>query len=268
MSTTTGDPVQLQNAILNIALNARDAMPDGGILSFKTELVSVDDHFVSSHHDDIRPGPYIRISVTDTGSGIEKEVQEHIFEPFYTTKEVGKGTGMGLASVYGTVKNHKGAIGVYSEPGVGTEIKIYLPLTSGGTLIPHAAPARVVRGNANILVVDDDPVLQEFAEEMLIQIGYKVHVCHHGREAVEYYQTHHAEIDLVILDMIMPVMNGKDAAIAMHQINPGVRILLSSGYSLNEEAQRLLDQGIAQGFIGKPYRRSELVNTINEVLAD
>lgn len=266
-SAVLGDPNQIQNAILNLAVNARDAMPEGGELVFETDIITLDEAFCRDHHGEISPGAFLRLTVTDSGCGMSGEVKKHLFEPFFTTKEPGKGTGMGLASVYGTVRNHHGLISVHSEEGRGTSVRIDLPLAPDPAReldAPHAAsPAR---GSARILLVDDDETVRAMAPEMLRDLGYRVTTCVDGREAVDYYRAHRNEVDLVILDMVMPEMGGRDAFVAMRQINPQVRAILSSGYSLNGEAQSILDEGVL-GFIGKPYRHAELSTAVEEALA-
>ncbi len=267
-SITLGDPSQLKSAILNLAINARDAMPDGGELSFLTEVVELNEEFYKKDPYNIEPGKYLVVNVTDTGIGMNKETKSHIFEPFFTTKEKGKGTGLGLAAVYGTVKNHKGMINVYSEEGSGTTFKVYLPFTAGilkektEIIRSKAIPVNI---SANILLVDDEEGLRTVGEKILLNIGCKVSLCKDGKEAVKFYKKYWRKIDLVILDMIMPEMNGRDAFIAMQKINPGIKALLTSGYSLNGEAQAILDKGV-KDFLQKPFKQEELLRKIVEVL--
>ena len=266
-ATIMGDPNQIQNALLNLALNARDAMPQGGELTFETDALTFNEADCREHHQEISPGPFLRITVIDSGFGMSDEVKKHLFEPFFTTKEPGKGTGMGLASVYGTVRNHHGTISIESDEGHGTTVRLCLPLA------PYAAKesgerydATPARGTARVLLVDDEETVRTMAPEMLRDLGYSVVTCCNGREAVEYYRAHSREVDLVILDMVMPEMGGRDAFIAMRKINPKVRALLSSGYSLDGEAQDILDEGVL-AFIGKPYRHNELSEAVAEALA-
>jgi nitrogen-specific signal transduction histidine kinase len=265
-SVVMGDPSQLQNALLNVALNARDAMPQGGELTFETDVTTLDEGYCRNNPYEIAPGQYLRISVTDRGCGMTDEVKKHLFEPFFTTKQPGQGTGMGLASVYGTVQNHHGAINVYSEVGHGTTIRICLPLApEAAAPTPSTDDPAPARGTARILVVDDERSVREMAAELLRSFGYVVAICADGREAVEYYQANVSQVDLVILDMVMPEMGGRDTFLAMRRINPQVRALLSSGYSLNGEAQGILNEGVL-GFIGKPYCRAELSRSVAETL--
>lgn len=267
-STVMGDPTQIENALMNLALNARDAMPEGGDLIFSTDVVEFDATYVAQHKYKIDPGQYLMVSVSDTGSGMSEEVRDHIFEPFFTTKGPGKGTGLGLASVYGIAKNHKGSIECYSEPGHGTVMKVYLPLAANEA---QQQPARLVAeiqpGTGSILLVDDEHMIREMAGQMLRGLGYRVHTCQDGQEAVEHFQQHYADIDLVILDMIMPRLNGREAFLKMREIDPGVRALLASGFSADGEAQEVLKLGI-RGFVQKPFRMAELSARIRGALAD
>ena len=267
--TITGDPAQIQNAFLNIALNARDAMPDGSMLQFKTELMDLDNNYYDVKKFVISAGRYVRISISDTGTGINTETRSHLFEPFFTTKEKGKGTGMGLPAVYGIIKNHKGAINIYSEPERGTTVRIYLPASK--TPVGNereGAPAAPAQGRKlSILFVDDEDMIQEIAQEMLQGFGHSVHVCDNGQSAVEYYKQYWKSIDLVILDIIMPHMGGKAAFSALRQINPAAKVLLSSGFSINEEAQSIIDQG-ALGFIQKPFSSAQIAKAIQETMGE
>lgn len=265
-ATTIGDPSQLENVILNIALNARDAMPKGGELVFETDIVELDEDFCKGHANELLPGSYLKISVTDSGCGMDPETQKHIFEPFYTTKGVGKGTGMGLASVYGTVRNHKGAISVHSEAGRGTTFRIHLPLAEEAGNEQDASGRNVpVTGTARILLVDDEEMVRDLAADMLRVLGYTVTQCNNGKEAVEYYKKSWQHMDLVILDMVMPELGGRDTFIAMRNINPHVRAILSSGYSINDEAQAILDEGV-MAFVEKPFELAEFSEKVAQVL--
>ncbi len=260
-----GDPAQLQNALLNLALNARDAMPAGGELNFATERVQLDEAYCAGHPYEIQPGDYLCVSVTDTGSGIAPEVRAHLFEPFFTTKEVGKGTGMGLAAVYGTVKSHGGSISVYSEIGRGSTFRLYLPAAVAEASEAEPAEAEPILSGGRLLVVDDEDRMREITVEILAAAGFSVHACVNGREAVDYYRTHWAEVDLVVLDMVMPELSGPDAFRQLREINPAVRILIATGFSLSAETEGLLAQG-ACGFIQKPFRRELLLRKVAECL--
>ncbi|MHC4871786.1 MAG: PAS domain-containing hybrid sensor histidine kinase/response regulator [Planctomycetota bacterium] len=265
-SITVGDPNQLQNVLLNIALNARDAMPDGGELIFETDIARLDEDLYKVSSFELKDSYYLKISVTDNGCGMDKETQSHIFEPFFTSKEVGQGTGMGLASAYGTIRNHNGAISVYSEVGLGSTFKIYLPVSDELFIERDECTQKAaIRGTAHILLVDDEEIFRNVAQDVLFELGYKVTLCNNGKEAVEFYNKSWQDIDLVILDMVMPVMNGREAFNEMVKINPDIRAILSSGYSINGEAQSILDEGV-MAFVGKPFEMSELSEKIAYVL--
>ena len=264
MDVVAGDPSQLQNALLNLAVNARDAMAAGGDLVFETENVELDKDFNGKLSDEIPPGNYLKISVSDTGCGMSDEVKSHLFEPFFTTKPVGKGTGLGLASVYGAVKSHKGAIDVYSETGHGSTFKLYLPIAEQPAAerkkedSPLASRQMRAVKNLRVLLVEDEEILRIMFGDMLCSCGIEYIEAENGRKAVDVYQQQWQNIDLVMLDMIMPEMDGPDAFRAMKKINPNVKVLLSTGFSLNSEVQAVLDEGVA-GFIQKPFTRRELI---------
>jgi PAS domain S-box-containing protein len=251
----SGDPSQIQNALLNLGLNARDAMIGGGTLTFETSIVNADSS-----------GRRLRIAVSDTGSGISDEIREHLFEPFFTTKSIGKGTGMGLASVYGTVERHAGMIRVDGAEGVGTTFIIYLPLAEQAVPEPAAPePPRPAAASAlRILVVDDEEDLRSMIPRMLQRANHQATAVADGREAVDLYSRRWREFDLVMLDMMMPGISGRDTFRALRAINPGVRVLLSSGYSIDGDAREILDDG-AEGFIQKPFTTSELEEAIAEI---
>lgn len=263
----TGDPPQLQNALLNLGLNARDAMQNGGTLTYETEDVYIEASMKKVQMMDITEGRYVIISVSDTGAGMSDTVKAHLFEPFFTTKDSGKGTGMGLASVYGTVKNHSGSISVYSEEGYGSTFKIYLPVsgdfdTDSGILQnedkPDIPPQR-------ILVVDDEDVVRNVLSEMLIDMGHSVIEAVNGADGLSIYREKWRYIDIVIIDMIMPEMNGRDAFAEMKKVNPDIKAILSSGFSLDGASQSMMAEGV-RGFVHKPYRQNELITTISEIL--
>jgi signal transduction histidine kinase/uncharacterized membrane protein len=265
-----GDPSQIENALLNLALNARDAMPEGGDLVFHTERVTIGaDEVVSiSGKYHINPGTFILISVVDTGMGMNEETKTRLFEPFFTTKEVGKGTGLGLASVYGCIKNHNGYIEVDSSVGQGTTVRIYFPAALG----PAETPARteektgpVVKGKGHILVIDDEDIVRSIIREMLSDLGYSVALCGNGEDAIEYYRRHQPEIDLVIIDMIMPKMGGFDCLRHLKKFNPDIKAIISTGYSMAEDTQQIMTWGIA-GFIQKPFDAGELSKAISDAL--
>ena len=262
-----GDPSQLQGALLNLSLNARDAMPDGGTLTFETALAGVAGRTCEFCRHEVLHGRHLRITVGDTGCGMDEETRKHLFEPFFTTKPIGKGTGMGLASVYGTVKSHGGSIRVDSAKGLGTRVTICLPLADAAR--PDAIPAEPGTPRSGrplrILVVDDEEELRCMIPRMLAAGGHETVAVANGAEAVELYSKRWREIDLVILDMMMPGMSGSDTFHALKAVQPGVRVLLSSGYSIDGTAREILGEG-AVGFLQKPFLVAELEGAIARVI--
>lgn len=267
-SITNGDPTQIQNALLNIALNARDAMPNGGTLTFETKIIELDESLCNISIEKIKPGKYIEISIADSGIGMTEEIQKKIFEPFFTTKEEGKGTGMGLSAVYGTIKNHNGAIDVCSEIDKGTIIKICLPLATSISENDIDSVSETVTFNQKLklLLVDDEDMVRESGKAMLEMKGHSVTLCEDGLEAVEFYKENWRDIEIVILDMVMPILGGIETFHAMKEINPNVKVLLASGYSITGDAQILLDEG-AKGFIQKPFTFEELTKSIAKIFS-
>ncbi|MBN1493976.1 MAG: PAS domain S-box protein [Candidatus Omnitrophica bacterium] len=264
---TTGDPAQLQNAILNIALNARDAMLHGGTITFSTANREFTDADIESKSFSAPPGKYIEVAISDTGIGIESHIRDHIFEPFFTTKPVGKGIGMGLAAVYGTIEDHNGIIRVDTVPERGTTFTLFLPVTpvENGEELP-ADPSTVITGTGTILFVDDDVAVRKSTKEMLMNLGYTTEVCADGEEAVEYYRKHAASIDLVLLDMIMPKMDGWEVFYALKKINPAVKVLFATGYTISDTTEDLV-RGGALGVIQKPFKLHDLSNSIAQALS-
>lgn len=259
-----GDPALLQNALLNLGVNARDAMPDGGIITFATANVEVEDHVCTVGGFEVEPGSYIEISVSDTGSGMSKEVIQHIFEPFYTTKEIGKGTGLGLAAVYGTVADHHGCINIYSEPGMGSVFKLYLPI-SGEWRSEAVKPEEQLQGSGGVLLVDDEDLLRTVGRELLEELGYRVYLADNGEQALSVYEAEREHISLVIMDVIMPVMGGKEALQRLKSINPDVRVLMSSGFHQDQPNESFVSLG-AKGFIQKPYGKQDLSRAVKEAI--
>jgi signal transduction histidine kinase/CheY-like chemotaxis protein len=251
-STIMGDRNQLQNALTNLAVNAEDAMPDGGDLIFSTEVVGLSRSDPSRGAFIIAPGNYLRVRVADTGTGMDEATLAKAFEPFFTTKEKGKGTGLGLPSVYGTIKSHNGYIELTSKPGTGTRAEIHLPLTRDIEQRVNEATMEISKGNGVVLFADDEPLVREMAAEMVADLGYSVVTKPDGREALDYYRAHADTIDVVILDIIMPHLGGYDCFMAIKALNPGVKVLACSGYVVNNEANKMLENG-ALGFIQKPF---------------
>jgi len=259
-----GDPVQVQQIILNLALNARDAMPDGGTLTLKTEDRMLGEH-TCRHHRGAVPGRFIIVTVSDTGHGIPEKILGRIFEPFFTTKGPGLGTGMGLATAYGIVENHGGWFEVDSRVDEGTTFRIFLPATDRSVAETPPGNRAAAPGMGRILVVDDEEIVRDVATEFLTHLGYQVVTASDGREAVDYYTSHADEIDLVIVDMIMPRMGGRDCFLALKALNPSIRAILSSGYGFNVAAQEMIEAGMLS-FVQKPYDLLEFSEAITSAL--
>ncbi len=259
------DKSQIQLILMNLATNARDAMPKGGLLTIETDTTEMADSFVSAHGS-ANPGTYAVISVTDSGIGMDADTQQKIFDPFFTTKEVGRGTGLGMAIIYGIVKQHRGYITVYSEPGTGTTFRIYIPVHHEQIVEPAKPllPAPVLSGTETILLAEDDVILQNFFKKFLTEYGYRVVVAKNGEEAVSTFAERKEEIQLVILDMIMPKMSGRDVFEAVQKIKPGTKVIFSSGYT----ADKVQKEGLPAGseFVAKPAAPHVYLRKIREVL--
>ena len=263
--TVKVDQGQIEQVLINLFLNAWHAMPDGGDIFIQTENIYLSKDYCQSF--EVPAGNYVKTSVTDTGSGIGKDIIERIFEPFFTTKDVGKGTGLGLASAYGIIKNHNGIIRVYSEIGNGTTFNIYLPAADDNAANEIKVTSDLLKGNEKILLVDDEEETIQVEELMLKELGYSVLPALSGQEAVMLYKDHMAGLDLVALDMIMPEMNGKDTFDELKRLNPKVKVLLVSGYSLNKQIEELMERG-CDGFIQKPFDIVQLSQKLREVLEE
>jgi CheY-like chemotaxis protein len=264
-ATVLGDPSQLHQIILNLAINARDAIAESGGIGFATRLEELDAS-AAARFEGLKPGRYLVLTVSDTGSGIAAEVRGRIFEPFFTTKELGEGTGMGLAMVYGIVQNHGGHIELTTAVGRGTTFEVRLPATLEAARALEPAGVEAQRGSGRILVVDDEEVVRLTVAHLLKTLGYQVAMASDGDEAIRHFRTHHGQIDLVILDFALPRMNGRECFSALKQIDPQVKALLSSGYGLDGELQEALAEGMA-GFVQKPYVISQVAEAIRRVLA-
>jgi signal transduction histidine kinase len=257
------DRVQIEQVLLNIFVNAWQAMPEGGTMYLETQNVFVDAS--QSGISSLKPGQYAKISVTDTGVGMDEETQRRIFEPFFTTKEMGRGTGLGLAAAYGIVKGHGGTINVYSEKGKGTTFNIYFPASEKKPAEEKIVPNKVLKGTETVLIVDDQEAVIAVGKAILHTLGYTVIMAKGGKEAVEIFESNKEKIDFVVLDMIMPGMSGAETYDAIKKINPDIKVILSSGYSLEGEATKILERG-CNGFIQKPFNVSDLSRKIREVL--
>ena len=249
------DRSQIEQVLLNMFVNAWQAMPDGGDLYLDTRTVTLDDASCSPHQAE--PGRYAKISITDTGIGMTEAVRLRIFDPFFTTKGMGRGTGLGLASAYGIIKNHGGFINVYSEEGNGSTFNIYLPLSDKAIVKERRSLAEIQPGSGTILLVDDEQMIIDVGKHMLEKLGYRVRVACNGEEALELYRRAFREIDIVVLDMIMPDMGGGEVFDRLRQVHPDARVILSSGYSINGKAAEILERG-CDGFIQKPFTLQEL----------
>jgi len=257
------DRGQIEQVLLNLYVNAWHAMDGGGDLYLRTKNVTLQKKDVPALG--LVPGNYVKISVTDTGVGIDEETQRRIFEPFFTTKEMGRGTGLGLASAYGIIQNHGGVIDVNSKEGKGTTFNIYLPASAKKIPKEEDGPTTVLKGTESVLLVDDEDMIIDVGQEILEEMGYKVFLARSGKEAIETYEKNQHEIDMVILDMIMPDMGGGEAYDRMKEVDPNVKVLLSSGYSIEGQASDILARG-CNGFIQKPFSVKQLSHTIRQVL--
>jgi two-component system cell cycle sensor histidine kinase/response regulator CckA len=264
LSLAVADPAQLNQVITNLCINAKDAMPLGGHVLISTKNVELDEIYCQGFHD-IQPGNYVRITVADEGEGMTQEIQERIFEPFFTTKEPGKGTGLGLAVVYGIIKNHHGHITVYSCPGKGTEFKVFLKVSEekcNSLVIPEPL---LVGGKETILVIDDEDAIRTIGIEILSKYGYKVLSACDGKEGLDIYQKNFSDINLVILDLIMPEISGTEVLMKIIEINPNAKVIVASGYSANGPVRDAISKG-AKRFIDKPYTLRQLIESVRQVL--
>jgi CheY-like chemotaxis protein len=258
------DQAQIEQVLLNLYVNAWQAMPHGGDLYVETSHVALGEDYATPLG--VGPGNYVKISVTDTGVGMDKATQARIFDPFFTTKERGRGTGLGLASAYGVIKNHGGIIDVHSEKGKGATFNIYLPASEKQVEVREGKPVdQIVMGSGTILLVDDENVVLGVGKDMLEKIGYKVLLATSGKKAIELYSRHKNDIDLVVLDMIMPHMGGGETYDRMKEKNSKIKVLLSSGYSIDGQAAEILKRG-CDGFLQKPFNMKELSVKIREIL--
>jgi CheY-like chemotaxis protein len=265
---TFADPAQLENAIVNLCVNARDAMPDGGKLTIETSNAHLDDSY-AAQHDEVLAGQYVMISVTDTGTGMPPEVIERAFDPFYTTKGVGRGTGLGLSQVHGFVKQSHGHVKIYSEPGVGTTIKVYLPRNSGEVEpadaqtrpmgeLPHAADGEI------ILVVEDDERVRHLSVDALRELGYTVVQASDAAQAMTVL-TLQPRVDLLFTDVVMPDLDGRRLADRARAERPDLKVLYTTGYTKNAIVHNgMLDAGVA--FIAKPFTIEQLALKVRQVL--
>lgn len=259
------DRSQIEQVLLNLYVNAWHAMPDGGELYLETQNVTLDEYYTKTYR--VKPGKFVRISVTDTGIGMDEPTRQKVFDPFFTTKKMGRGTGLGLASAYGIIGNHNGIINVYSEMGEGTTFNIYLPISKKKAEKETQLSEQIHFGAETILFVDDEDTIIEIGRRLLKRLGYNVITAKSGDEAIDIYRDKYAQIDLVILDMIMPGKGGGETYDQIKIINPSAKVLLSSGYSINGQAQKILDRG-CKGFLQKPFNVADLSKRLRLVLEE
>jgi two-component system, cell cycle sensor histidine kinase and response regulator CckA len=265
LRVTMADPTQIEQVLMNLCLNARDAMPQGGRLIIETQNIEIGDEYCRTHAYG-RPGSYVLLSVSDNGVGMDAATLDRIFEPFFTTKEMGRGTGLGLATVYGIVKQHGGFIHAYSEPGKGSSFRIYLGADAGShEPLENAQSRQPRRGTETILVADDHEALRDSAAEMLQALGYHTFVARDGIEALRLFQENLGKIDLVVLDVVMPQMNGPAAYAKMTALRPGLRVVFTTGYTPEAASLfTLLEKGAV--VLQKPYSLTSLSYTIRSQL--
>ncbi|HKE23692.1 MAG TPA: ATP-binding protein [Bryobacteraceae bacterium] len=259
------DPGHLDQAIINLAVNSRDAMPLGGRLTVETANVHLDENYARSHVG-VKPGEFVMIAVSDNGTGMDASTRQHIFEPFFTTKEKGKGTGLGLATVYGTVKQAGGDIWVYSEPGRGTTFKLYFPrVMETSTETPREEPARLAQSLETVLVVEDEQSVRDLTVKMLQKLGYRILTAASGAEAIEISCTHPGRISLLLTDVVMPNMSGRQLADVLRPQRPDMKVLFLSGYTEDTIVHHgVLDENVQ--FLPKPFSREVLAKKIRDVL--
>ena len=259
--TIDGDPNQIEQIMMNLLVNARDAMPDGGLITITSRVMDVGgDHANIPSY--VQPGRYVMLSVSDTGTGIPKEVINRIFDPFFTTKEKGKGTGLGLATVYGIVKDHKGYISVQSDLGKGTTFEIYFPVSDRSCQKVVKPRVSMIEGNENILIIDDDNDVLNLISDLLETHGYHVMPVSNSLNAIDIFKTNLAKINLVITDIVMPLMEGNDLIRILKNIKPEIRILVISGYS----DATIREDGSIDAFLKKPFERTELLTIVRRIL--
>jgi len=257
------DRSQIDQVLLNIFVNAWQAMPAGGDLYIQTKNEMLDENLAGAYG--VRPGKYVAISITDTGTGMDENTLKRVFDPFFTSKDKEMGTGLGLASAYGIIQNHDGVILAESEKGQGTTFHIYLPVTGKPVVDEHQNDQKILAGTETVLLVDDEEMIIDVGAEILQKLGYEVLTARHGMEAIEVYQQHRQKVAMVILDLIMPQMGGGETYDRLKEMDPQVKVLLSSGYSLDGQATEILKRG-CDGFIQKPFSMKDLSRKLRQII--
>jgi len=261
--TVDADHTQIEQVLLNLLVNSSQAMPRGGSLYLKTENVLLSRPLVSHHN--VPPGRYVKIIVKDTGCGMEESIRRRVFEPFFSTKQRGEGTGLGLASTYGIIRNHGGFITVDSIKDLGTTFTLFLPASQKKAVEDHPARQQIFSGSGKVLLVDDEDMMLVVGRKMLEKLGYSVLTADTGQRAIDLFNRHRGQIKLVILDMIMPDLSGSDTFDRLKEIDPSIKVLLSSGYSIDGQARQILDRG-CNGFIQKPFDLQAFSEKIRHML--
>jgi nitrogen-specific signal transduction histidine kinase len=264
--TVSADPTQMHQVLLNMLVNARDAMPNGGALTISAENITLDETY-SRMHLEAKPGAYVSLGITDTGTGIPADIREKIFEPFFTTKEIGMGTGLGLSTTLAIVRSHKGFINVYSELGKGTTFRIYIPATGAASRVTAPGEdADLPTGKGElILVIDDEAAIREITKETLQAYGYKAMTASDGAEGVALFAENKGTIKVVITDIMMPVMDGTAAILALKRIHPGVKIIAASGLTASGQIKTSSNYNV-EAFLTKPYTAEKLLKALAAVL--
>ena len=265
LKNINADPIQMEQILMNLAVNSRDAMSDGGRLVFETKNVTLDEEYFKTNPAAM-PGEYVMLSIADTGCGMDKETMEHIYEPFFTTKEVGKGTGLGLAMVYGIVESHGGYITSYSKPDEGTTFRIYYPVLQSDIEVQASEEAEELQGGSEtILLVDDEEAVLDIAKSMMERFGYTTITAENGEDAIEIFKKSNPYPDLVILDVGMPGMGGHKCLIELLKIYPDLKVIIASGYPENGKVEKTIKAGAAD-FVAKPYSLADMVKKVREIL--
>jgi CheY-like chemotaxis protein len=265
LAEINADPTQMEQILMNLCVNARDAMPDGGKVTVGTKNVTLDDEYCGIHSE-AKPGNYVLLAVSDTGHGMDRATIDHIFEPFYTTKELGRGTGLGLAMVYGIVKQHGGYITCYSEVERGATFNVYFPALEGQVEPDmERTPVRPSFGTETVLLVDDEDLVRDLGARILSKAGYQVLTATNGKEALDLFEKERRQLSLVILDLIMPVMGGKECLKELLKIDPQMKVLIASGFSADASTDETLELG-AKAFVSKPFRFEELLRQVRKTL--